>query len=187
MNRTFLLASFLLLAACNAQQSQDPAKIEPEFRPIATVKDLMDSIVDPAADVVWDSVSTRITIEGTEEHAPKTDEEWANVRNHALQLVEATNLLLIPRPIARPGEKAASEENVELSPEEIQKLVDADRPTFNNFAHGLQDAAMAALEATNKKDVQALFDSGEGIEQACEHCHMKYWYPNDVRPQSSAQ
>jgi hypothetical protein len=186
MNRVCLLAAFLLLAACSTQP-QETGNGKTEFRPVATVKDLMDSIVDPAADVVWDSVSTRVTIEGTEEKAPRTDDEWANVRRHAMQLVEATNLLIIPRPVARPGEKASPDQSVELSPEEIQKLIDADRPTFKTLAGGLQDAAMVALEATNKKDVQALFDSGEGIEEACENCHMKYWYPNDKRPEASTQ
>ena len=177
MNRMFLFASVLLLSACS------PATTEAEFQPVATVRDLMAYIVDPAADVVWESVSTRITIEGVEEQAPRTDEEWANVRRHALQMVEATNLLLMPRPIAKPGETAAPDQTVELGPEEIQKLVDADRATFNDLALGLHKAAMVALDATNRKDAQALFDSGEGIQIACEGCHMKYWYPNDVRPQ----
>ena len=146
----------------------------------------MGSIVDPAADVVWEAASTRITIAGTEENAPQNDEDWARVRASALQLVEATNLLLIPRPVAKPGERALPDQNVELQPEEIQKLIDADRGTFNSFAHGLHDAAMVSLNAIEKKDITALFESGEGIEMACERCHLKYWYPNDVRPPAPA-
>ena len=43
--------------------------------------------------------------------------------------------------------------------------------------HGHYPAPLKAIEA---KDVQALFDVGEAIDEACEHCHRHYWYPPDV-------
>jgi hypothetical protein len=36
----------------------------PQFRPTATVKDIMTSIVDPSADVLWNSVATIVTATG---------------------------------------------------------------------------------------------------------------------------
>src|SRR5436189_6330757 len=77
----------------------------PEFQPTATVKDIMDSVVDPNADAIWDSVEVVATIQGTEEKAPRTDEDWKALRRHAISLLEASNLLLVPgRRIAKPGE-----------------------------------------------------------------------------------
>ena len=38
-------------------------------------------IVDPAGDMVWDSVSTVIDKGGLHETVPKTDEEWFKVRS----------------------------------------------------------------------------------------------------------
>ena len=79
------------------------AKPQAEYRPTTTIKDLMDGIVDPAADTIWGSVAT---INGKEEKTPHTDEEWLAVRRSALQLVEASNLLQIPgRHVAKPGER----------------------------------------------------------------------------------
>jgi hypothetical protein len=70
----------------------------------------MDSIVDPDADTIWGSVAI---INGKEEKAPHTNEEWVTVRRNALQLVEASNLLQIPgRHVAKPGER--NEQGIEL-------------------------------------------------------------------------
>ena len=137
----------------------------------------MDSLVDPSADTIWDSVATIVSAAGIEEKQPRTDEEWAMVRHSAVQLVEATNLLLMDgRQVAKPGEKAANPD-VELGPEEIERTISADRHAWITFAHGLHDAALPALRATEKKNAQELLAAGEAIDTACENCHLRYWYP----------
>jgi hypothetical protein len=147
------------------------------YRTTSTIKDIMDSVIDPSADFVWDSVQVVATLQGTEEHAPKTDDDWKAVRRHAISLVEASNLIVMPgRRIARPGEKA-DDPNVDLPPEEIQKLVDADRDAWVRLAHGLHDAASQTLAAVDNRDVKALLAAGEVLDAACESCHKKYWYP----------
>jgi hypothetical protein len=159
---------------------------QPEYTPTATIKDLMDAIVDPSADVVWDSVTTVVSANGVNDAAPHTPEEWADVRRGALRLAEATNLLIVPgRHVARPGEKSVAP-GVELEPEEIEALVNNDRETWNKLAHGLQDASLAALKAIDAKNAETLFNVGEQIEIACENCHSHYWYPNEKIPPVSA-
>jgi hypothetical protein len=37
----------------------------------------MEWVIDPAADVVWDSVKSISTEAGTKEVSPQTDEQWA--------------------------------------------------------------------------------------------------------------
>ena len=49
------------IAACN-----QPAPPENVMRPIATIKDLMDSILAPSADTLWQAVATIVTAAGTE-------------------------------------------------------------------------------------------------------------------------
>jgi hypothetical protein len=165
--------SLLVAAACSRPATQR----ESPFRPTSTIKDLMDSLVDPSADVLWDSVATIVTASGTEERAPRTDEDWAKVRHNAITLVEATNLLLMDgRRVARPGEKAENPK-VELGPEEIEAVIGQDRQAFVNLDHALNDAAMAALKGIDAKDAKGLFEAGEAIDTACENCHLKYWYP----------
>jgi hypothetical protein len=160
-------------ASCQRQTS-------PDFRLNATVRDIMKSMVDPSADVVWNSVATIQDKSGTDDRQPKTDEEWETVRHHAIIVAEATNLLTMPgRHMARPGERSGTPE-VELHPEEIEALVNQDRKVWNAFAHGLNDQMTIALKAIDAKDVKGLFDVGEAIDQACEHCHRHYWYPPDA-------
>lgn len=142
----------------------------------------MVSIVDPQADVIFNSVATIISATGTEERQPRTDEEWAAVRRGAIQLIEATNLLLIPgRQVAKPGEKSENP-RIELQPETIQHLIAEDTATWTRLVSALHDAAVPALKAVDARSVQGLFDAGDSIEQACEHCHQQYWYPPEHAP-----
>lgn len=142
----------------------------------------MDSVVAPSADFVLNSVATIISAAGTEERAPRTPEEWTEVRRRAVALIESPNLMIVPgRRVARPGQKS-DYPKIKLEPEEIQTLIDQDRPTFIKLAHDLQDAGILALKAIDAKNVEGLLDAGANIEGACENCHLKYWYPNQKIP-----
>lgn len=165
----------LLGAACDRRPASD-------LRPIATVKDIMLSIIDPSADFVWEAVATIVTPAGTEERMPKNDEEWLHVRKHAIHLLEASNLLVVEgRKVGRPGERSENPK-IELEPEEMDALIAKDRPTWVARAHALQDAVAVALRAIEAKDPPALTEAGEGIEAACENCHLTYWYPGQGPP-----
>jgi hypothetical protein len=180
MRRAHVVAVAGLLwvaVACSSSKPAPAAEMEPAVRVTVTVKEIMDSVIDPHADVLWDSVSTTISREGTVENKPRTDEDWARVRRSAVTLVEATNLLVIDgRKIAPPGHKSEYP-GIELEPEEMQMLVDADRASWVRYAHGLHDKAMVLLKAIDDKNVQGLMDGGEGLDEACENCHKHYWYP----------
>jgi len=185
MKKYSILGFVLFLAGCNASQPQSQATpAQPEYRTTATVKDIMDALVDPGSDYIWDSVETVVSAKGTEEKAPHTDEDWKQVRNHAIMLLEATNLLQIPgRHVAKPGEKA-EDPKVELSPDQIEESINKDRASWIKYAHGLHDATMEAFKAIEAKDTEGLLNAGDGIDNACEKCHLQYWYPNEKRPES---
>jgi hypothetical protein len=171
----------LLLGSCTAAKPADTSEL---YRPTATIKDIMDSLVDPGADTLWDSVSSTVDERGITDKAPHTDEEWLDVRRHAIMLLEGTNLLLMPgRHVAKPGEKA-EDPKIELGPEQIEELIAKDRDSWIKHAHGLHDAVMPAFEAINKKDVDGLFQAGDKIDKACEDCHLQYWYPNERQGQA---
>lgn len=99
------VTAFLIVIMVGACQSREPESVAapaaPEYQPTATVRELMHSVIDPAADVVWLSVWTLVDGEGVHEIRPQTDEEWAGVRRGAIILLEAANLLMMPgRPVA---------------------------------------------------------------------------------------
>jgi hypothetical protein len=162
-----------------------PQPAEPALQSTATIKDIMDAMVDPSADFLFDSVATIADENGITEKAPRTDEEWAEVRRHAIQLVEAPTLLIMKgRRVAAPGESSKNPE-IELQPDQIQARIDADRQRFIEGARILQDAALTALEASQARSKDALFKAAERIDKACENCHLYYWYPNDKRAQEA--
>jgi hypothetical protein len=185
-----LVSVLTLFSGCNrqqqpAQQTQQTNQPAPEYDTTNTVKDIMDGIVDPSADFIWDSVATIVSANGTDEKKPRTDEEWKEVRRHAVRLLEATNLLIIPgRHIALPGQKA-DDPKVELAPEIIEEKVNGDRASWHKFAKNLHEAAMVAYNAIEKKDPEELLNAGDGIDQACEKCHLQYWYPDDASRQNA--
>ena len=169
------------LAACSKPAPQ------PDLLKTATIKDIMDSMVDPSGDYMFEAVAEIADEHGITQKAPKTDEEWEEVRRRSLVLLEAPNLLTMEgRKVAQSGERSKNPQ-VELQPEEIQKLVDGDRPSFFRRARKLQDAAAQALKAVDAKDKDALFQAIGSIDKACENCHLHYWYPNDQRAQQAAK
>jgi hypothetical protein len=180
------VASLIVTAACQqpaaSPANTPPATSPPEYFPTATVKDLMQSVVDPSADVVWLSVTTVQSAKGTLETAPHTDEEWTKVRHGAIALTEAANLLMVPgRHVAKPGEKSDTP-GVELEPSEMEVLINKDPAAFHKRAKALHEAGVAVLQAIDAKDAQKVFEVGEQIERACEGCHSQYWYPNEKIP-----
>src|SRR5258708_11442996 len=68
----------------------------PPYKPVADVKQLMQGVVDPSADGVWQSVAIIFTKNHVEERRPRTQKEWEAVRAHAMTLAEAGNLLMMP-------------------------------------------------------------------------------------------
>lgn len=153
----------------------------------ATMKDIMHSMVDPSGDFLFQSVQTISDEHGVREKAPRTDEEWEAVRRHVAVLLKAPSLLTAPgRMAARPRDRSKNPQ-VENEPEEVQKLVDADRPGFARRADKLRAAASLAMSAVESKDTGALLRALDGIDKACESCHLHYWYPRDKRAQEAAK
>jgi Cytochrome C' len=169
------LVTGFLLTLCGCK----PAAPAVEYAPTATVREVMQSIVEPSADYLWDSVATIITAGGEEHKQPRTDEEWDEEHKHAIALVEATNLLLIPnRHVAKPNETADNPE-FERDPKDIDAMIAKDRATFLRHIGALREAAMTMLKAVEARDVSAIDDNGGVLDQACEDCHMTYWYLPD--------
>jgi hypothetical protein len=183
MNKTWILiCGIFLLSGCqSAKPSPPPIQLN------ATVKDIMESMVDPSGDFLFEAVAEIGDENGVTQKAPKTDDEWKEVRNRAFVLLEAMNLAMMDgRKVAPPGDKSKFPE-VELEPDQIQKLIDEDRQSFFRQAKKLQDAAVMTLAAVDKRDTKQLFTAIEHIDRACENCHLHYWYPKDARAVEEAK
>ena len=134
----------LVLAGCREQPPPPPP-----FKPVADLKQLMTAVIDPAADVIWGSVGTIVSEKGTEERAPKTDEEWAAVVNSAYVIAESGNLMMI-------GSRAR------------------DTGEWMRQSQALVAVGLRAVKAAEAKDKDAIFTVGGDIYEVCGSCHQAY-------------
>jgi hypothetical protein len=148
----------------------------------SSIKDIMESIIDPSADALWGAVGTVVDKEGTHESSPKTQEEWLDVRRAAVRIIEGGNLLMMPagREAAPAGTKSEAP-GVELEPPEITILIKKNRKSFNAFAKELQALGLETLRASEAKDAALVVEIGGRMEDVCERCHQTFWYPQAKR------
>ncbi|SRR5579875_283919 len=173
-------------------------KAQPQFLHPATIKDIMDSMVAPSGNFVFSAVEVVSDEHGIREIAPKdttfvedvadtspayNEDNWQALRLRLMVLLEAPNLLVMPGRKVAPPNVTSQNPEIELQPWQIQKLIDNDRPSFIRRARRLQDAAEVALKAVDEKNTDALFQAEATLDDACEGCHLHYWYPNDKRAQ----
>src|SRR4051794_14839830 len=85
-----VFSSTLLLQQCSRPAPPPPVE---DLKPIVSVRELMQTIIDPLADNIFDAVGSDITENGVVDHKPTTDEDWAKVMQGAVALAEGTNLL----------------------------------------------------------------------------------------------
>jgi hypothetical protein len=157
-------------------QQKDVIMIADE-RVLSTVKDIMESVIDTSADVIWGAVGTVVDKEGIHEAFPKTPEEWLEVRHAAIRIIEGSNLLMMPGRETAPEGAQSEAPGVELEPAEITPLINKNRKSFDGFAGALQQLGVEALRASAARDTALLLDIGARMENVCESCHQTFWYP----------
>jgi hypothetical protein len=142
----------------------------------------MRDMLDPAADYIFDAVKIVYTKSGAVETVPKTEQDWEKIRIGAVTLGEGVYLLKIPRPFAPPGDENNSKgpDATELSPAHIKAKLEADPVLWNAKIEALRNVGLEVLEIVKQKKVDELWDAGHNLDQACESCHLQYWYPGDV-------
>jgi hypothetical protein len=141
----------------------------------------MRDMIDPASDFVFDAVKVESTKTGTVERTPKTDADWDRIRIGAVTMAEGIALLKIPRPFAPPGDEnnSSGPEATELSPAQIKAKLEADPVLWNAKIEALRNVGLEILEIVKNRKTDELFEAGGNLDEACEACHIEYWYPGD--------
>ena len=183
-SRVGMVGIGLLTAACSSQKSSStpPAPILwGDMKPVVSVKELMRDMIDPASDNIFDAVKIETTKSGTVEKMPKTDADWEKLRIGAVTIAEGVYLLKVPRPFAPPGDENNSigPDATELSPAQIRAKLDADPVLWNAKIEALRNVGLEVLDIVKKKNTSELWDASFNLDQACESCHLQYWYPGD--------
>jgi hypothetical protein len=133
------------ISGCGAPAGSDRMA----YRPVATVDQVMDGIVIPSSQAIFDAV---VYENGQLTQAPRSDDEWFRLQMQALAVAEAGNLLMMPG--------RAKDSN--------------DWPTF---ARAMVDAGEAAAHAAESQDIERLLRTGGELYRTCAACHEKFLTP----------
>jgi hypothetical protein len=125
------------------------AAAAPEVAPVATVKQIMIGITNPAAFVVYEAVGTKSSAKGIEEIAPQNDEEWAKVGSAGAAVVESGNLMLT-------GNRAI------------------DTGDWVKMTRDMMEQGQKAMKAAEAKDKDGIVAAGGDLNTTCDNCHARY-------------
>ena len=120
-----------------------------ETTPVASVKQIMIGITNPAAFVVYEAVGTKSSAKGIEEIAPQNDEEWAKVGSAAGAVVESGNLMLT-------GNRAI------------------DTGDWVKMTRDMMEQGQKAMKAAEAKDKDGIVAAGGDLNTTCDNCHARY-------------
>ncbi len=113
-------------------------------QPLLTVKEIMNAIITPTTATIWGAYQL------------ETDAQWQEVRNAALSVIAAGNLL-------QSGGAGAGEADR------------AGESDWQNYNQQMIDAARQVIAATQSKDEEALAAVGnDALYPPCESCHQQY-------------
>ena len=116
------------------------------LRPVASVDQVMDGIIIPASQRVFDAV---VYVNGELQQVPKNDDEWFAVQMQALAVAEAGNLLMMP-PRAK------------------------DTGDWMTASRAMTDSAYRVAQAAEAKNTDLMLTTGGEMYNACTACHEKY-------------
>jgi hypothetical protein len=140
---------FVIAGAREARSAAPAVDAAPAITPVATIKQIMDGITGPAANTVYNSVGTIVSVEGIKETAPQNDEEWEALAATAASLAESGNLMLTPGRAIDNGD-------------------------WVKMTHDFIEKSIVTLKAAEQKSTEAILSAGSDLNQTCDTCHEKY-------------
>jgi hypothetical protein len=130
----------------SAQVASAPASTPAILSPISINAEMV-RIVDHAGHQLWNAEKPKM--------APKTDEDWENIVEHATQIAAAGALIRLEG--TGPNDRTFVQQ-----------------PDWQKFATALSTAGLAALKAAETKNKEALVAANNQMIEACEGCHKQF-------------
>ena len=144
----------MLFMACNNAAPAPPAESTAPVQaastavvPEVSINAVMVALVDHAAHNLWE-----VEREGK---APKSDADWANVVEHAVQL-------------------AAAGPAITVGGTGVSDAAWVKAPSWRAHAQRMSDAGVAALKAANGKNLEGLVAANGQLVESCEACHKEF-------------
>ena len=142
------LAVALALSACGG--GADESIAEPDYVKAHDIRQLMIVVVEPQANVYWDSAGLIIDATGEHDLAPTTDEGWFATRSAAATIAEIGNLLMTPQ------------------------YAEGRSQDWMQFSRSLVEVGLKAEAAAADRDADAVLQVGGIMYNVCRACHQVY-------------
>ncbi len=165
------LVVILALGGCSARPSAP------------TVHEFMSGAVAPQAQVLWDISNRAMDSNGDADGSKLTADDWMKLAEASGELRRAAlSLASIDKPVAvAAGGKIDDEGETGASTgAQVQGFIDANREQFRTHAAALGRISGDFLAASKKRDAKRLMDDAGRLDEVCEACHVKFWYPQDA-------
>lgn len=155
MRALVAFGGILLLSACAGDEAENATASEGRYIQAHSTQQLMEVVVQPTAEIYWDSVQYISDETGNHDIAPQTDEDWARTRMAAASISEFGNLLMTPIYAEGRGED------------------------WIEFSQGLVEVGKLAEQAAVERDTEKVFEVGGTVYNVCSACHQVY-PPSDL-------
>ena len=142
-----LVVSAVGVSGCGGDQPP-AASLAATYQPVISLNEIMVNIVDPHSHEIWDAA-------GDPGKAPKTDEDWRNLRHAAVTLAAGGNLTM-------------------MSGNGPKDQVWRQQKDWARLSQAVSDAGLAAAQAVQNRSVVAVSKAGDQLLQACLNCHREY-------------
>jgi len=144
----------LFVSACGTSAQQESASspagdegAPTTAKPEVSINAVMVALIDHAGHQLWN-----VEVEGK---APKTDADWENVQEHAVQIAAAGPAITV-------GGTGPSD------------AVWVKSPSWQSYAQRMSDAGVAAMNAAKSKDLSALVKANGQLVESCVGCHKEF-------------
>ena len=144
---TLFFVGTAMSSACGGGQPP-PASSNAAYQPVVSLNEIMVNIVDPHSHEIWDAA-------GDPAKAPKTDEDWRNLRHAAVTLAAGGNLTM-------------------MSGNGPKDQVWRQQKDWNQLSQAVSDAGLAAAQAVQNRSLGAMSKASDQLLQACLNCHREY-------------
>ena len=146
----WILLAVVLVTACSSPDESAESMVASEnYDTTLNVQEIMNLVLEPASEILWDSGGWIMDASGTEELFPTTDDGWEYVRAQAAVVVESGNMLALP-------DRAE------------------DNDAWIIYSKGLSSAGLMAMEAAAAQNEEDFFQAGAQLYSVCTACHQAY-------------
>ena len=158
--------------------------------PKPTLHEVMTGSIDPVADIIWGEANKAYGEDGKAAPGVLVDAEWTRIakagrdlHNGAMAIANDPNI----RGVA-PGVKILDEGTVPeaVTAAQVAGYLDRDRPGLTRHARELATIALAIETAAKARDVVTTVQLSEELDDVCESCHKRFWYPDQAKTVAEA-